>query len=209
MKLLFWEEMGDLIKKGDFSEERKEKYQKWVANAEKARASDKPSLDRRLNQYDKAEEFLTWYTFAPLLRMNIEQRIITLNEFLKPLLGPDVIVSHPCLNFEKLLLPPTSYFDEILAAHHLVRYIQEKIEKHRNREKPLEKHTHIDVLIETAELIIPIEAKFTSDIDYQRTYSCIRNQIARTIDVSIEMAKKAQPPKKGAILTVRTKEPLQ
>lgn len=199
MRLLFLKEMNDLIEKGEFSEKRKAKYEKWIADAERARAPDKPSLDERLNQYDKAEELLTWYTFAPILRMNTEQRIIILNEFLKPLLGLDVVVSRPSLNFEKLLLPPKSYL-EAIPVDHPVRYIREEIKSHRNGKIPLEGHTHIDVLIETNELIIPIEAKFTSDIDYQRTYSCIRNQMARTIDVSIEMAKKLQPPKKVLFL---------
>lgn len=197
MKLLFWEEINDLIRKGKFSEERKKKYKEWTANAKRARNTG--SSDEKMNQYDKAEELLTWYTFAPLPRMNTEQRIITSNKFLEPLLGSDVVVSHPSLNFEKLLLPPHSHFDEI-SADHPVKYIREEIKRHRKQEIPLEGHTHIDILIETDELIIPIETKFTSDIDYQTTYSCIRNQIARTIDVSMEMAKRPQPPKKVLFL---------
>jgi len=197
MKLLFLKEMDELIEKEEFTEERKEKYRKWVANAEAARNAG--SLDETMNQYDKAEELLTWYTFAPMLRMNTEQRIITINKFLNPLLGSDVVVSNPRLNFEKMLLPSESYYGNI-AADHSVRYIREEIESHRKRGMLLEKHTHIDLLMETDELIIPIEAKFTSDIDYQTTYSCNRNQIARTIDVSMEAAKRAQPPKKVLFL---------
>jgi len=197
MKLLFQEDMDELIRKGKFTEERKEKYMKWVVNAERARKIG--SLDETLNQYDKAEEVLTWCTFAPLLRMNAEQRIVTINEFLNPRLSLDVVVSNPCLNFEKMLLPSESYYDK-MTTDHPVKYIRETIESHRKKGILLEKHTHIDLLIETDELIIPIEAKFTSDIDYQRTYSCIRNQIARTIDVSIEAAKKARPPKKVLFL---------
>lgn len=197
MKLLFQEEMGELIKKGKFTRERKEKYRKWVADADKARSTD--PLDARMNQYDKAEELLTWYTFAPLLRMNTGQRILTINEFLNPLLGSDAIVSHPCLDFEKMLLPSKSYCDE-LTADHPIRYIREEIKSHRKHGITLEKYTHIDVMIETDELVVPIEAKFTSDIDCQRKYACIRNQIARTIDVSMEASKKAQPPKKVLFL---------
>ena len=201
MKLLFQREMDELIKKGKFTEERKKKYEKWVADARRARSTGSLDASTRttMNQYDKAEELLTWYTFAPLLRMHTEQRVIVLNEFLTSLLDIGVVVSNPCLNFEKMLLPSKSYYDE-LTTDHPVKYIREEIKSHREQGIPLEKHTHIDILIETDELIIPIEAKFTSDIDYQRTYSCIRNQIARTIDVSMEMAKRARPPKKVLFL---------
>lgn len=45
MKLLFLEEINDLIKKGEFSEERKEKYEKWIADVERAR--NMGSLDKK------------------------------------------------------------------------------------------------------------------------------------------------------------------
>lgn len=87
MGLLFLEEMDTLIERGESSEKRKKRYEKWIADAERARASDKPILDEKLNQYDKAEELLTWCTFAPLLKMKTEQRVTTLNEVLKRLLA--------------------------------------------------------------------------------------------------------------------------
>ena len=98
------------------------------------------------------------------------------------------------------IFPEVQYLDTTKPLHEYAEYIREEIERHRKQGIPLEKHTHIDILIETDELIISIEAKFTSDIDYQTTYSCIRNQIARTIDVSMEAAKRAQPPKKVLFL---------
>jgi len=197
MKLLFQEELDELIKLGTFTEERKTRYEKWVSNAKRARNIG--SFDASMNQYDKAEELLTWYTFTPLLRMNTEQRLGTINEILKQSVGLNVVVSCPYLNFDKMLSPPKGYFDSI-SMEHPIKYIQEEIERHRKSGLPLETHTHVDFLIETDELIIPIEAKFTSDIDYQRTYNCIRNQIARTIDVSIELAKTAKPSKKVIFL---------
>lgn len=197
MELFFQRELSELIKLGTFTEERKIRYEKWVSNADRARSTG--SLDATMNQYDKAEEILTWYTFALLLRMTTEQRISTINEILKPSVGSNVVISRPYLTFDKMLPPPKSYFNSI-SIEHPVKYIREEIERHRKNGLPLETHTHIDVLIETNELIIPIEAKFTSDIDYQRTYNCIRNQIARTIDVSIEVAKKVKPSKKVIFL---------
>jgi len=48
----------------DFSKARIKKYRTWVVNANEARV--KGFLDSKLNQYDKAEELITFYTFAPL-----------------------------------------------------------------------------------------------------------------------------------------------
>lgn len=193
LELLFHQELDELIKKGVCSEARKRKFENWIQNAELARNSG--SSNARMNQYDKAEELLTWYTFAPLFRMSEELRILTINEFLEPLIGPNAITSPPDMNLEKVLLPSKSYLDSI-PYEHPVKYVREEIERHRKKGLPLEGRTHIDFLIESDELIIPIEAKFTSDIDIQVTYNCVRNQIARIIDVAIEAAKEAKRKKK-------------
>lgn len=55
---LLFEELA----KKHFSKDRIQKYRTWVENANIAR--DKGSLDEQLNQYDKAEELLTFYSFA-------------------------------------------------------------------------------------------------------------------------------------------------
>jgi len=62
MHLLFEEAV-----KGCFNppEERLKKLQNWVENAKKARAIG--NLEAFLNQYDKSEELLTFYVFAPLM----------------------------------------------------------------------------------------------------------------------------------------------
>ena len=197
LELLFSQELDELVLKGGCSEKQKGKFEKWVQNAELARNSE--SLDSTLNQYDKAEGLLTWYTFAPLFRMNEELRILTINAFLEPLMGPNVITSSVEIVLEKRLLSSTNYLDSI-PYEHPVRYIRKKIDRHRKKKTRLENHTHIDFFIESDRLIIPIEAKFTSDVEIQRDYNCVRNQIARTIDVAIEAAKKAKTTKKVVFL---------
>jgi hypothetical protein len=199
LELLYHQELDELIKHGVYSEARKKKLESWVEKAEIARNSG--SLDKRKNQYDKAEELLTWYTFAPLFRMSEELRILTINEFLEPLIGSNAITSAPELYVEKMLPSSTSYLDSI-TSEHPVKYIREKMEQHRKKGSRLEGFTHIDFLIESDELIIPIEAKFTSDIDVQREYNSVRNQIARTIDVTVERAKKTMVKKVIFLLCV-------
>jgi len=103
------------------------------------------------------------------------------------------------LYVEKLLPASQSYLDSI-SDNHPVKYIRERIESHRKKGKPLESHTHVDFLIESDEVFIPIEAKFTSDIEVQREYNATRNQIARIIDVSIEAARKAKTKKRVIFL---------
>ena len=84
MALLFESELN---RQGNdrLSKERKAKLVSWVEKSSKARLSDNSSdsIDRIKNQYDKAEELLTWYTFAPLLRMSQEQRDSTVKTLLK------------------------------------------------------------------------------------------------------------------------------
>ncbi|MDH5481789.1 MAG: hypothetical protein OEY22_02765 [Candidatus Bathyarchaeota archaeon] len=63
MRLLF----EDLTRK--LAKERHVKFEVWIENANKADSTK--SLDRRTNQYDKAEELITFYAFAPIeLRKN-------------------------------------------------------------------------------------------------------------------------------------------
>jgi len=182
LSLLFEDEIDAMIVNGLIRPERKVKYLKWISDALEARSRN--SRDKRLNQYDKAEELMTWYTFAPLLRMNERQQAETLSELFRKfglIINPSIEIS-----FEKMLLPSSEYMDSV--KDHPVRYIRIQIGKHRT--KPVEGHTHIDCYIETSDYIIPIEAKFMSDISYEVKYNPKRNQIARTIDVCLEKAKK-------------------
>ncbi len=197
LKLLFQQELDELVLKGACPKKQKRDFEDWVKNAELARNSG--SLDSKLNQYDKAEGLLTWYTFAPLFRMNEELRIMTINELLEPLIGPNAITSLVDIVIEKRRFSSTNYLDSI-PYEHPVKYIRREIERHRQKGKRLEGATNIDIFIESDNLIIPIEAKFVSDIDTEKRYNCIRNQIARTIDVAIEAAKKAKDTKKVVFL---------
>ena len=49
------------------------KYKNWVEKAEKARRTG--SFDEKENQYDKAEELITFYTFAPLEHEKLPNQI--------------------------------------------------------------------------------------------------------------------------------------
>ncbi len=194
--LLFEDEIDAMIENGLIRPERKLKYKKWISNALEARSRN--SRDKRSNQYDKAEELMTWYTFAPLLRMNDKQQAETLSKlFGKFGLKFNTPIE---ISFEKMLLPSLEYMDSI--KDHPVRYIRIQIGKYRTR--PVEGYTHIDCYIETSDYIIPIEAKFMSDISYEVTYNPVRNQIARTIDVCLEEAKKKN--KKVAFMLLVPKE---
>lgn len=196
LSLLFEGEIDTMIVNGLIKPERKAKYLKWISDALDARSRN--STDKRLNQYDKAEELMTWYTFAPLLRMNDEQQSETLSKLFKKF---GLIFNPPIeMSFEKMLLPSSEYMYGI--KDHPVRYIRSQIEKHRT--KIVEGHTHIDCYIETSDYIIPIEAKFMSDISYDVKYNPMRNQIARIIDVCLEEAKKKN--KKVAFMLLVPKE---
>jgi len=70
------------------------KYKNWVEKAKKARRTG--SFDEKENQYDKAEELITFYTFAPLeLRENrkdVVQEILKLANVHEPVGEPFFIV---------------------------------------------------------------------------------------------------------------------
>jgi len=183
MKLLF----EDLARK-HFTKALVKKYRDWVENANKARNTG--SLNEKLNQYDKAEELITFYTFAPLELRKDKRRAIQdilglakVNETARELVN---------LNFEKQFKPPQGYLKwlEKEVSRHPVRYVREQGKNHVSRSRRLEANTHVDAVIETEHLLIFIEVKFTSDIASQTTFNVNRNQLARTIDVGISEAKK-------------------
>ena len=72
---------------------------------------------------------------------------------------------------------------------HPVRYIREQSTDHSKRNKPLESRTHVDAFIETDKLLIFFEIKYTSDIAHSTTFNPYRNQLARLIDVGLDLAK--------------------
>jgi len=181
MRLLF----EDLAKK-HFTAERIQKFKSWIENANKARKAG--SLDERLNQYDKAEELITFYTFAPLeLR---EDRKDVVEEILKLANVHESLEEPVSLSFEKQFQPPRGYLKWLTeeVSRHPVRYIRELGKKHANEGRRLETDTHVDVVIRTKNLLIFVEMKFTSDISTQTTFNPYRNQLARTIDAGISEA---------------------
>ena len=64
MRLLFKEAIQNRFNPPD---ERFKKLRAWVENANLARDPTNPNLKAKLNQCDKAEELITFYTFAPLV----------------------------------------------------------------------------------------------------------------------------------------------
>jgi len=183
MKLLF-ENLAEKY----FTKERIRRFKDWIENANKARETK--SLGKKANQYDKAEEIITFYAFAPLeLRQDkkdVAQEILRLANVHEPVKGKIT------LSFEKQFRPPKGYLIWLAneVNKHSIRYIREQGKDRIKRGKPLETNTHVDAVIETENLLILIEMKFTSDISAQTTFGSNRNQLARTIDVGIMEAKK-------------------
>jgi hypothetical protein len=182
MKLLF----EDLAKK-HFSPARVKKLKRWVGQAEIARESH--NLDSLVNQYDKAEELITFYTFAPLMlslnRVGLTNRILGLAGISA---YEENVVS---VDLERQYQPPAGYLLWLRndVKSHPVRYIREQSTTHSKTNKPLESHTHVDAFIETDKLLIFFEMKYTSDISYCTTFNPCRNQLARLIDVGLDVAK--------------------
>ena len=182
VKLLF----EDLAEK-HFSPARLQKLQTWCKNADSARKSG--NLDANANQYDKAEELITFYTFAPLLlslnKVGLTNRILGLAG-ISPY-EENVV----CVGLERQFPPPDAYLhwlkNEI--QNNPIRYIREQAIRHAKTNKPLESRTHVDAFIETDKLLIFFEIKYTSDIANDTTFNPYRNQLARLIDVGLEVAK--------------------
>jgi len=161
------------------------KYQKWIEEAEKARKTD--SLDAKKNQYDKTEELITFYTFAPLELVPSEVKVRIIREILGFININESIKSME-LHFEKDLPPPNKYMRWLSeeAKKHPIRYIRKQAETRRI----FEGFTQIDAMIKTDNLLVLFETKFTSDISAYTKFGIVRNQIARIIDVGIDEARR-------------------
>ena len=179
----------DLAKK-HLTPERTQKFKDWIDNANKARESG--SLGSGDNQYDKAEELITFYTFAPLdLREDKKQVIQEILGFC----GIREPVEEPLtLAFERQLSPPKGYLEWLAreVSKHSIRYVREQGREHAEARKPLETNTHVDVVLEAENMLILFEVKFTSDISSKTTFNAHRNQLARTIDAGISNLKNGQ-----------------
>ena len=181
MKLLFEEAAKRCFKP---SEDRIKRLSTWIAKANSARESG--NLEAYANQYDKAEELITFYTFAPLMlslnKLGLTNRILGLA-------GVSAYEENVvCIGLERQFKPPQGYLKWLMedVKNHPVRYIRLQAAKHTPG-KPLESNTHADAFIETDKLIILFEIKFTSDISHSTTFNPRRNQLARLIDVGLEV----------------------
>jgi hypothetical protein len=185
MKLLFEEIASKCFKS---PEARIQKLKKWINQSELARKTS--NMEPYPNQYDKAEELITFCTFAPFFLSPNQAELA--NKILKQAgitVGVDSVVS---AGLERLMPPPQGYLtwmqDQV--SSHPIRYIREQAVSRKNENKPLEAPTHVDAFIETERLLILFEMKFTSDISVQTTFNPYRNQLARLIDVGISEAAK-------------------
>lgn len=182
MRLLFKEAIPKCFNP---PEDRQKKLNTWVENANNARTEAKPNLEAYANQYDKAEELITFYTFAPLAlsknKVDLTNRILSIAKVDIP--ASEVVD----LALERQYEPPKGYLEWIRqeVKNHPVRYIREQAIKHEPNQR-LESNSHIDAFIETDKLLVFFELKFTSDIAYETTFNPSRNQLARIADVAIE-----------------------
>lgn len=178
----------ELAKELGLSKPRIRKYRKLAEDSNNARTEG--VLDGKINQYDKAEELITFYTFAPIWLRQDKNGVV--EEILKLAKIHESVESLDKISFEKLYRPPSTFLDWLRkeVENHPVRYVREKGRKHVAKGKPLEGNTHVDAVLETRKLLILVEVKFTSDIAYQIDYYPVRNQLSRNIDVGIEVAKK-------------------
>ena len=179
MRLLF-----ENLAEKHFSSARVEKFKGWIQAANKATEK----LDRKVNQYYKAEELITFYALAPLVLESDKEGVV--KEILR-LAGVKVNVEKvDRMSFEELVQPPTAYLSwiENEVKNHPIKYVREQAKDHKKRRKPLETATHVDAVIETDNLTIFFEMKFTSDISVQTTFNPCRNQLARLVDVGISKA---------------------
>ena len=184
MKLLFEEALEKCFNP---LEARIQKLKAWVKQANNARSTG--NLESFPNQYDKAEELITFYTFAPLVlslnRVGLTNRILGLAG-VSPYEENVVDVG-----LERQFRSPAGYLHWLRneVKSHPIRYIREQSTNHSKTNKPLESRTHVDAFIETDKLLIFFEIKYTSDIAHSTNFNPYRNQLARLIDVGLDLAK--------------------
>jgi hypothetical protein len=148
-------------------------------------------MDRHTNQYDKAEELITWNTFAPLRKMTpgIKDALIAdiVNLALQKNTAEYLDEWGFNVQFERTLPPPPSYLNHLrlTVANHPVRYVRLDAES----KETLEGDTHADIVFENSRLLVLGEVKFMSDIQWGVTYDPNRNQLARLIDTGIRAAR--------------------
>ena len=181
MRLLFEKAIQNCF---NLPEERLKKLKIWVENANSARNTT--NLKPHPNQYDKAEELITFYTFAPLV---LSLNKVGLTNRILGLVGISAYEENVAyVGLERQFNPPKGYLkwlkDDV--KNHPIQYIREQADKHKPNQR-LESNTHVDAFIETDKLLIFFEIKFTSDISHSTTFNPCRNQLARLIDVGLDV----------------------
>jgi hypothetical protein len=166
-------------------EKRTQKLTAWIENANKARTDT--NLDAFENQYDKAEELITFYTFAPLV-LSLD-RVGVINSVLGQVGVSPFEEQVVDVRLERHFSPPKGYLRWIKkeVANHPVKYVREQATNHTQNQR-LESDTHVDAYVETDKLHILFEMKYTSDIAYETTFNPYRNQLARLTDIGLELS---------------------
>jgi len=101
----------------------------------------------------------------------------------------DAIGENPALLLEAPLPSPHSYsywLRDHLRERQLIPYVIDAVPE--NREAKLEGFTHADAIVvnQSNGFAVVFESKVLSDISTEITFDCMRNQIARIIDVMLE-----------------------
>ena len=165
---------------------RVRKFKNWIEHADSARKTG--NLHSFQNQYDNAEELITFYVFAPLILSSNKAPLI--DEILRLAEIKAHVDSIVNVSLERLLQPPSGYLAWLQGQvdNHPIRYIREQAQSHKNGNRPLETATRAGAFIETENLVILVEIKFTSDISVETPFNPCRNQLARLIDAGIDVA---------------------
>ncbi len=143
MRLLFKEAVKTCFNPPDA---RLKKLNTWVENSNLVR--DLKDLTKKPNQYDKAEELITFYIFAPLVlsldRVGLTNRILSLAK----VSAYEENVEEVAL--EKQCTPPKEYLQWLRKQcdNHPIRCVREQAKQHRDNQ-PLEGKTHADAFIQT------------------------------------------------------------
>ena len=162
------------------------KFKSLIEHADSARKTG--NLHSFQNQYDNAEELITFYAFAPLILSSNKAPLI--DEILRLAEIKEHVDNVVSVGLERLLQPPQGYLAWMQGQvdNHPVKYIREQAQSHKNGNKHLETATHADAFIETENFVILVEMKFTADISVDTTFNPCRNQLARLIDAGIDVA---------------------
>jgi hypothetical protein len=158
----------------------------------RAKLPDDKQLQRILESTD-SEDLLTWNVFWPLTKVVPPERWTL--PLLKSALGREVsadLVKGLELKLwhgrrGKEYYPPRDHDDWL--RQRLLKSGIDYLEKRANASARLEGPTEVDIVLESDQALVFIEAKYLSDISADTSYDTTRDQIARNIDVGTYQAK--------------------